>query len=287
MKNYNIITILILTTLFFSCRPKSIDIELEQLEQKPVIWSQVIPNGIEDIAIFYFSRSFSALNENQDSTSSSDFLNQILVENGSLTLTHENIEEDLVQLSPGIWTSLTTPLIVGDFYTLKGTDELLNKSIESTTQMMPTITMRDEFSVEIQETDSAQLITLHYQINDVPGDNWYLVNVYTSDITEIGNLQDTSNTATEVTTQIITDQTFNTLEIESEIIIFNPESDTVFISLSNISEQYYNYLALRERGGSIFNQLTGEPINYPTNIIDGYGYFNLVVPDIKVVILNE
>jgi len=269
-----------------SCRPKSIDIELEQLDQKPVIWSQIIPGNI---VVFYFSRSFSSLNENQDDTGSEDFLNQILVENGSLTITHNGNTEDLLQLSSGIWASdgISTPLITEDFYTITGIDELLEEEISATTQLLPTITMSDLFDIEIIEGDSASMLRIEYHINDVPGNNWYLVNAYSGNLDNFGNPVDTTaNSTTEVAWQITTDQTYDTFDISNTITIFDYQNDTIIMTLTNITEDYYNYLALRERGGSIFNQLTAEPINYPSNIENGYGYFNLVIPDFKVVIVE-
>ncbi len=272
--------------MIIGCKPKSIDIELEQLEQKPVVWSQIIPG---DIVLFYFSRSFSSLNEHQNNTGNQEFLNQILVEDGSMSISHDGNTENLIQLSSGIWTTngLSTPLITDDFYTIHGRDNLLDKSISSTTQLLPTVTMSDQFSTEVIEGDSSAILKIEYHINDVPGDNWYLINAYSGNFNNFGNIEDTTaNSATEVASQIITDQAYDTFDISSDLFLVDFQSDTLIITLSNITEEYYNYLALRERGGSIINQLTSEPINYPSNVEGGYGYFNLVIPDFKVVVVE-
>lgn len=46
-------------------------------------------------------------------------------------------------------------------------------------------------------------------------------------------------------------------------------------------------LALREREGGFCTQVVQEPINYPANVIGGYGFFNLAIPDVEVVVVDE
>jgi hypothetical protein len=64
-------------------------------------------------------------------------------------------------------------------------------------------------------------------------------------------------------------------------------SDTIGVSVSNISQGYYEFLDLYGRAGSPLTQITGEPIDYPTNVTNGYGYFTTHVPDLHVFDLNE
>jgi hypothetical protein len=59
------------------------------------------------------------------------------------------------------------------------------------------------------------------------------------------------------------------------------------VALSNIPKGYYEYLAAYKRSGNLLSQLTGEPVNLPTNVQGGYGYFALTKPSIKTVILQE
>lgn len=288
----SVVGLVVILTMLIGCRPKPLELELEQLEQKPVLWTQAVPNNLQDVILVYFSRSFSALETNESETTNADLLNQILVEEGSMTLEHNGNIEELTQLTSGIWTSLETPLIVGDTYTIKATDNELQKNIESTTQMMPTITMESTIDYTITEIDSLNILTLDYTINDVPGDNWYLINVYSNlnnFLLNTDTIPDTTANDIDAVTQLVTDQIFDSFSIENSIEIYDvePNIDTLYISLSNITEEYYNYLSLRERGGSIFNQITNEPINYPTNVEGGYGYFNLVIPDIKTVYLEQ
>ena len=64
-------------------------------------------------------------------------------------------------------------------------------------------------------------------------------------------------------------------------------TDTVALVLSNISKGYYEFLTAYQRAGGWFNQLSGEPINYPTNIEGGFGYFNAYYPDYRIFYLKD
>lgn len=64
--------------------------------------------------------------------------------------------------------------------------------------------------------------------------------------------------------------------------------DSIVVTLSNINEQYFNYLKIRSsNGGNILNQLNMEPISHPSNITNGYGFFNAHFPDIKYFDLSQ
>ena len=63
--------------------------------------------------------------------------------------------------------------------------------------------------------------------------------------------------------------------------------DSIVVTLSNINESYYKYLSFKVGGGSVLNQLNIEPVNYPTNIINGYGFFNTHFPDIRFFDLGQ
>jgi hypothetical protein len=64
-------------------------------------------------------------------------------------------------------------------------------------------------------------------------------------------------------------------------------SDTVVVTVGKIENHYFKYLDAYKRTGYLINQLTGEPINLPTNISGGFGYFSLFVPQRKVFNLKE
>ncbi|MGQ0828591.1 MAG: DUF4249 family protein, partial [Bacteroidota bacterium] len=64
-------------------------------------------------------------------------------------------------------------------------------------------------------------------------------------------------------------------------------SDTIAVELAHISKGYYEFLTAYKRSSKLINQLTGEPINYPSNVQNGYGYFNAHYPDGKIFFLKD
>ena len=68
-----------------------------------------------------------------------------------------------------------------------------------------------------------------------------------------------------------------TFEGSVDLSYYEPQyaQDTMVVSLSNISEGYYRYLSLRQKvSTNILGLIFGEPINYPTNVQGGLGYFS-------------
>jgi hypothetical protein len=50
------------------------------------------------------------------------------------------------------------------------------------------------------------------------------------------------------------------------------------ILVASISKNYYDFLDAYKKGNSLFSQILGEPINYPSNIENGVGVFTAHIP---------
>jgi hypothetical protein len=88
----------------------------------------------------------------------------------------------------------------------------------------------------------------------------------------------------------LTDENFNEQLYSEDFRVFPTdfsEGDTVAVYLSNIREEYYNFIKLRVDNRFSFVEFLGEPINYPTNVEGGKGFFNLYLPDIRLYRLEE
>jgi hypothetical protein len=268
----------------FSCIPKPLDIELEQLPPKPVIWSQVIPGST---TLVYFGKSFSALEYNEDNDQDSDLLiDQLLVADGLLTLTHNGVVDTLFKITDGLYATLSTPLIEGDFYSLYAKDNQTNESITSSTTMLPLVELIDLSAETLSLQDSSKTVKISYSFEDLPGENYYQVNYYSS-INDPLTFEDPFEATGISETQLLSDLTFESSLIETSYTIDFLQFDTIWVSLSAITEEYFDYLSLRQRSGNVFTQIVQEPINYPSNIVGGYGFFNMTVPDIKMVIVDQ
>jgi Domain of unknown function (DUF4249) len=263
-----------------SCSPKPIPIYLDEVESLPVIWSQAIPNST---TLIYFSRSFSSLEfQENDSTSADSLISQFLVTDGLVTITHAGETDTLIQVSDGFFVGFGTDLIAGDDYTLNALDYLTGKSISAATKVYAAVPV-DTVTYSLIDTSTVDLTV---SFVDPPGANWYAIHYYSQYANPL-ELDDPFVADNVVETDVISDLELNSANVSINKTLEFIESDTLFVSLNNISQEYYDYLSQRERGGTIYNQLVQEPINYVSNIQNGFGMFSLHFPSVKTVILEE
>ena len=92
-----------------------------------------------------------------------------------------------------------------------------------------------------------------------------------------------------VFTRLVQDTAFNGQRFEEEFnVIFQnyTEGDSVLVTMSNISKAYFDYLWLRNESRYSLAGFASEPLNFPSNVQGGYGYFNLHIPDIRTFVLE-
>jgi hypothetical protein len=276
--------------IVFACQPEPLRIDVPQAEPELVVASQTIPNSIIFISL---TRSFGALEfGEEDSTVSEDLQNQILVDSAVVTISYEGRTDTLFPLAPGIYGSFITPLNEGTEYLLYAKDYDTGKEVYARNTILPTVDFQTILP-EIERSENDTLVKVNFTFNDPIGPNWYMINVYANrqneDTTFNINafLADGNNAV--LNTTLLSDLTFDQDGSTQDISLNLPlafQTDTIAVTISNISETYYKYIDLRQRSGNIFSQITSEPINYPTNVEGGLGFFNTHFTDIEVFDLN-
>lgn len=271
-------------TIQLSCVPEDLLIEVAPAKPQMVISSQVIPGGT---MVVFVTRSFSALEGNDDSLSSA-FLDKIIVENAEASITFNGTEELLEPIEDvaGIYVSDSGLDFENSEIRLDVFDPSTNESIHATTRVLPRISPDSvAFFEHIEDKDTTH--SIYFSFTDPQDiDNWYALNVFdpgsfaegisSNPLSFVG---EDNGTFYE---ELITDQLFEkpvfekTIELEELI-----RSDTIAFLFTNISEGYFRFLDSRQRTGGIISSATSEPINHPTNIVGGLGYFNAQNPSIK------
>lgn len=280
--------ILALSILLNGCLPDPLEIEVPQAESKLVVSSQVIPDNIMLVTV---TRSFSALEGSYGSDLGQEDLEKLLVKRALVTLSYNNRTDTLFSLpeSPGVFASLIQLSGEGQTFDLYVYDSTSQQSVTSQSTMLPRIGL-ESASVETKINSLDTTYTLNYAFDDPEGDNWYVLNVF--DPNAIGqqglganfSFDGSSNTHTE----LISDKLFNSSAIKGTAEILDQDfGDTVAVMLSNISEEYFKFLDARKRVGGILASVTGEPINHPSNVVGGYGFFNTHNPSISIVAIKE
>lgn len=289
MKRFSSLSLFVYTTLgvlfgLSACLPDPIDIGVAPAPVKLVVTSQVVPGQLMVVGL---TRSFSALSTgaNQD-TVSDNFLDSVLVENAIVTVQHPGGTDTLFMVVPGIYASLTVLFSNYGSYTLRAYDPVMNLSITATTQLMPTVAFDSVSPYFVYNADTTLFI--HYELTDLPNEeNYYVMNFYRKNQDTSASFDPNSYFAQGQNQLTAFDLISETDFDQNGRVVRNREmttvgyTDTIAVTVSHITKGYYEFLTAYKRSGSLINQLTGEPITYPSNVEGGYGYFNAHFPSVR------
>lgn len=292
MKNIKNVNFLISFTLFglVSCNlsPKPLDVEIDEVEQRLVISSFAIP---PQEALFTITRTFSALlGEDSIDIENQDIASRVLVDSALATLQYAGYTDTLFKLVSGVFGTISIPQIEYENYVLDVKDYKTGQTIRAQTQLLPTVPLEDVYPTQRLLPQLNQIIhSFRYSFFDPPG----VENYYLATYTNISQLAQSGGG--------IGGQLFNFNQTQFNVfsdnvngdgvpVVYQSEysgavGDTIVVALSNITKEHYNYMAAYKRSGNLFSQLTGEPINLPTNVQGGYGFFAMVRPSVRLVVL--
>lgn len=291
MKNFKYIFIIFaIAVSLVNCTPDPIDIDVQPAQERLVIASQVLPNSIMVIGL---TRSFSPLDpDGHADTLQNDFLDRILVADAIVTVTHPSGTDTLYMLTPGIYASVNVLLVDYGSYTVHAKDPSTGLEVTATTELLPGVSF-DSVQPFKQLVDGDTVPFIHYELTDYgAAADYYVVCFYRkSQDTSAFDLNNYFNRGSNQLNRfdLITDQDFN----ENGKLVRNTQlssvsnTDTIAVTVSHITKGYYEFLSAYKRSSSLFNQLSGEPINYPTNVEGGYGYFNTHFPEVRIFDLGQ
>lgn len=276
-------------TLLVSCRPEPIPIKLPSSEGQIVVASQIIPNTTMVLAL---SRSFSALVPT-DTGAGNDLLSQILVTRGLVTVSYNGQTDTLIPVAPGFYGTFTTPLMDNVVYSLNVFDSTTGKTVTAETRVEPRVLI-DSVWVTREFKGEDTIRHLYVKFTDKPGEQYYMMNIYRNAdfiaqaISNPVNIFRTGNA--NLTTFPISDKLFGGPDHteKTDISGWFSKGDTLTVTLSSISRDYYTYLIQKQRAarnglGAFF----GEPVNYTSNVRNGLGFFTAHWPDFEQRILKE
>ncbi|HHG85572.1 MAG TPA: DUF4249 family protein, partial [Bacteroidetes bacterium] len=191
----------------------------------------------------------------------------------------------------GIYASINTLQVPNDVYTLKVNDTVTGKSVTASTRMLSQVRFQSITPV-IERSASDTSIYLDYVFNDFAGENWYAINIVKRDSGNNTGIDINSffsaglNVSTQ--TELLTDKAFPEITHSARLKLVNVQAtDSIAVTISNVSEAYYDFLREQKRAEGLLSQITKEPINRSSNVIGGYGFFNAHFPDIQIFDLND
>lgn len=275
----------ILATMMVGCVPEPLEVKnVPTADTKLVVSTVLVPDRSVVLAL---TKSFGALDAGSE-TDPQQLLSQVLVQNAEVYIEYN---DNVVPLSQSVINGFYTSLDLTQFenmdYKLVVYDPNTGKRAEATTKLKPQVFF-DSLDVKLEDTSIDTFPRVHFQITDPVGKNYYMINIQEF------------KQPTEILESFIDDQPYTHLFEDTEendgtiikdnfLAIFNEdydESDTLVVSLSNISKEYYDYLKTRDDERLTIDFLS-EPFNLPSNVEGGYGFFNLHTPDPRTIVLDS
>jgi hypothetical protein len=281
MKLFGAIAIISLTLVTASCVPDPLEVNnIPLVEQKIVVSSQLIPG--QSVAVL-LTKSVGALEANEDQ----DFealIEQIAVTDAEVSISGEQgTTQQLTHIGNGIYGAVGLLLEQGNAYTLKVSSPTMGEVQATTTvQSFQPFASAD---ARLYVTGDDTLARVNYVINDPPGKNFYMVNAQRI---RRRNYQERLINP-PLTTALISDASRDGEALSDQFTVFlrnTNKGDTLALFLANVSEDYYRFAQIRQDTRFGFIEFISEPINYPTNVKGGLGYFNLYLPDGRLFILE-
>ena len=272
------------------CKPKPIDIAIPQQPETITISSVALNDHTIAVAAGYSVNSLANLedslqNENRQSIPKGMLLDSAIVtisENGQIPYT-------LTQVSTGVYGSRDIKLREGVQYTLSVIDQKKNIAVTSSTCFVPKPQL-DKVYPELIRNSSDTITKLHVHLKDVKAGEHYFMFYNTARNTRAyfmgSDMSMASLQAFEPKhLELFTPGTGG--QIEKVFTLSVKPDDTLNVTIGRIDDSYYKYLEAYKRTGYLINQITGEPINLPTNINNGFGCFSLYVPERRLFNLRD
>jgi hypothetical protein len=274
--------LLALTLLVGSCLPEPLSVKgIPTVNPQIVVSTQIIP---DQYMVVLLTKTFGAL-EGSDESDPEELLRQIAVDDAAVTITGPDNTYTLINLGVGLYGGVFIPFEPRASYRLNVTSASLG-SVTATTTVQPPITFDELRTSLFFNGFDDTLLDVTHQITDPVGKDWYMINV--QDIRGDEVVERLLNPRSF--TRLLDDTAFDGQKHrESFRVAFRDydQGDTVAIYLARVSEEYYNFMKIRIDNRYSFTEYLSEPVNYPTNVVGGKGFFNLYVPDLRLIRVGE
>jgi Domain of unknown function (DUF4249) len=263
------------------CVPEPLDVDgIPVVTPQIVVSTQFIPN---QSLVVLLTKTFGALDASEESDPLA-LLDQIAVNDATVTISGPTGNHILQALGNGLYGGLVIPFESGEEYELNVISESLGQ-VSAVTTVMPRLSF-ESIAAELYYTGfDDTLAQITYSINDPIGKNWYMLNVQQIEADEL--VENVLNPNAFM--RLIEDDSFDGHTYGETFRVFPRDfspGDTIAVFLSPVTKDYFDFMQLRLDNRFSFVEYLGEPINYPSNVKGGKGFFNLYVPDIRLFILE-
>ena len=280
VKMFHVACVALVASLLISCVPEPLDIDdLDFPETKIVVSSLILPD--RSVAIL-LTKSIGALEASEDSDPRK-LISEIAINDAVVTLTVNDSVYRLNLLQDGVYQGIGIPLVAGRECHLKAVSKKYGEVTASTVVQAPIFFDTVNAVPYINEYND-YWAQVSYTIKDPPAPNYYLLNVQEAKRKDLVE----NILKPEAYTRQVEDKTFDAGEFSEQFRAMNKKfypGDSIEVSLSNVSVDYFKYVTLRLENKLDLVELFSEPIYYPTNVRGGRGFFTLHLTDVRVIVL--
>lgn len=265
-----------------SCVPEPLDVvQVPTVAPEIVVATQIIP---DESLLILLTRTFSALEASDDSDPEA-LLEKIAVNDAVVTISGNGGVDTLSFLENGFYGGVDIDFKAGETYTMHVKSASLGEVYASTT-VKPRVEFQNIHARLYYDAYNDTITEITYSFRDAVQSNWYMINV--QEIEQEKFIENIINP--RIYTRLLLDTAFNGQTYAEKISVFArnyEQGDTIAVLLSNISEDYYAFMKLRHDNRYNFMDFLGEPINYPSNVKGGKGFFNLYIPDTRTFVFGQ
>jgi len=273
--------------LLASCRPRPLDISVPQQERALVISSTCADGKRVFVGATW---SLSALQQLMDTTALNvqpEIPKELLVDSALVTITSEAGVKDTLSLArPGLFVTNRLSLNAGASYRLEVHDYRSSSKAIATTVFLPAPLLSDmQPRHEINDGDTQTVLSL--ALDEVQPGTYFAVSYATPESIRkrqrpLPRKLEALHLFQPKQLALFRADISTKGRMTKDITLQVKATDTVMVQVVQVSAEYFQYLSTYKRAGSLINQLTGEPINLPSNSSSGLGFFTLYQPLVAV-----
>jgi hypothetical protein len=267
--------------LMISCLPDPLEVKfVPTAKVEMVVSTQIIS---DQSLVVLLTRTFGALDAS-DASDPGELLQLIAVNDALVTVQGPNGLDTLPVITNGVYGGISIPFRTGETYRLD-IESAEFGTASATTQVKPRVNFEDLEAELFYNGFNDTLAQITYTLQDAIEKNWYMINV--QEVEQEDVLENLLNP--RAFTILLPDDEFNGAAYREIFRVFPRDyqrGDTIAVSLSNISEEYYEFMQVRMDNRFSLVEFVSEPVNYPSNVVGGRGYFNLYVPDVRFFVFD-
>lgn len=269
--------------LLQSCIPDPLEVKhTPAVSPEIVVATQMLQ---DETLVVLLTKTFSALDASGDSDPL-ELIKQIAVLDAQVSISGPKGSYQLESLGYGVYGGIAIPFEEGSLYELHVESASMGE-VHASTRVLGKVEF-NEISADLYYDEMGDTLAhLTYSLSDPAENNWYMLGVQEINREHIIHNLINPRSHTELFDDI------NTLDQEEfqnqyRVIprVYDP-GDTIVVSLSNISSEYYEFMKMRLDNRYSFVEFLGEPINYPSNVEGGKGFFNLNIPHYKIFVFDQ